>query len=75
METIKEMFGMVKGMTVCMWLRAAWVCIALSICNPTDDAPLWVVFALLGNLAAAVGCVWWFDREAYRDMVDKMDIK
>ena len=65
MNTIKILFGFLPGVTMGMWLRAMWFCVALCLLNPTDDYPLWFVGVLLLNLAAA-GVAVVRDRERWK---------
>lgn len=69
MKTIKILFGFLPGITFAMWMKAIWFCIALSICNPSDDAPLWFVGLLLLNLVAATLAVA-SDRERWKNVCD-----
>ena len=73
MKDFKILFGYVPGMTPGMWLRGVWFCLALCVCNPADDAPLWVVELLLANVVAAALCVTIFDRRRWKEIVDKME--
>ena len=70
MKAIKILFGFLPGVTMGMWLRAVWFCVALCLLNPTDDCPLWFVGVLLLNVVAsgfAVVC----DRERWKIVYDK----
>lgn len=65
MKTVKILLGFLPGVTVGMWLRAMWFCVALCVCNPADEAPLWFVGLLLLNVVAA-GCAVGCDRGRWK---------
>jgi hypothetical protein len=74
MKTLKFLFGFLPGVTLGMWLKAIWFCIALSICNPSDETPLWFVAVLIINVMAAgwaVAC----DRERWKGVSDNLNSK
>ena len=73
MKKIKILLGFLPGVTLGMWLRSVWFCIALCICNPTDDCPLWVFVALILNVVAA-GFSVAYDRESWKEVYNNLNI-
>jgi hypothetical protein len=72
MKTVKILFGFLPGVSVGMWLRAVWFCVALCVCNPADGCPVWVFVAVVVNVMAAgvaVGC----DRERWKTVGDNLN--
>ena len=72
MKNFKYLIGFVTGMRLGMWLRGVWLCLALCICNPSDDAPLWVVALLVGNVVAA-GLAVYRDRERWKVVSNRLN--
>ena len=72
MKDFKVLFGYIPGMTPGMWLRGVWFWLALCMCNPADDAPLWVFELLLANVLAA-GLAVCRDRKKWKEIGDKME--
>ena len=70
MRKIGVLFGFKPGVTLWMWLRLGWLCVALSMCETADDASLWVVFGVLAHLGAAVWAVY-RDRGRWKAVVDQ----
>jgi hypothetical protein len=73
MKAIKFLIELLReaGLTLGMWLRGMWFCIALCICNPSDDTPLWFVFALIAHVFVA-GLAVAGDRKKWKDMCDHL---
>jgi len=67
MKTFKLLIGLLPGVTLGMYLKAIWFCIALCICNPADDAPLWVVFALILNIVVS-GLAVAYDKKRWKEV-------
>jgi len=72
MKTIKILFGFLPGVSLRMWLKGMWFCIALCMCNPADDAPLWVVFALIAHVVVA-GLAVAGDREKWKKVSNNLN--
>ena len=65
MGKFKFLFGFVPGVTLGMWLRGVWFCIALCMmCGVSDDTPLPVIAGIIANVAVA-GLVVAGDREKW----------
>jgi len=63
---LKVLMGFLPGMTLGMWLRGVWFCVALCVCNPSDDAPMWLFVALVLNVIAAAVGIYVMDRERWK---------
>ena len=72
MKALKLLLGFLPGVTLGMWLKAMWLCVSISICNPTDDCSLWVVLGLLANLVVS-GLLVARDREKWREVCEKIN--
>ena len=72
MKTLKLLLGILPGMTFRMWLKAVWFCIAICICNPSDETPLWFVAVLIINVIAA-GWAVAYDRERWKQVCNNLN--
>ena len=75
MKTKKNLLGFLPGVTLGMWLRAMWFCIALCICNPSDDTPLWFVAVLLINVVVAGCAIAYFDKKKWKEIGDALNVE
>jgi hypothetical protein len=72
METVKLLLGFLPGVTLGMWLRGMWLCIALCVCCPADECAWWVFAAAGANVVAASVAVAG-DRERWRRVCDELE--
>jgi len=71
-ERIWILMGVVPGMTLGMWLRGAWFCVALLLFGGADRSPLWGVAVLLVHLVVA-GLAVYGDRGRWKRVADRIN--